>query len=196
MVYSAALIIKGRPVEEVQLDYLVRDSGNTWLWSGPFEYAHVADAMGWLAQIRQTPLEWLARDFAPDSAQCRGCPFSTRCWEGHVTGRDERSVLLVENPDAASWAEKLADARDRKRQAELDEATAKGALDGLRPNSEGRGEVAVEGFPFLLRWTVTRRRSLDAEAVREDYARAGAPPPLRAGESVKLELVPPEEEAS
>ena len=193
MTYSAALIVAGMDVDLVQLDYLVRDSGRTWLWSGPFDYQRVLEAMSWLDQIRTTPLEWLSRDYAPDSAQCRNCPFSGRCWEGHVIDRDERSVLLVEDEDAAGWARKLHDARERKRLAELDEAEAKGALDALRPNAEGRGEVQVEGFPFVLRWTVSRRRSLDADAVREDYARAGGVPPLRAGESVKLELVAPRE---
>jgi hypothetical protein len=193
MTYAAALIVQGLPVEDVQLDYLVRDSGKTWLWSGPFDYDRVLAAMQWLQQIRETPLDWLARDYAPDSPQCRNCPFAQRCWEGHVTDRDERSVLLVEDQDAAGWARRLADARERKRQAEADETLAKGVLDGLRPNTQGRGEVQLDGFPFLLRWTVTRRKSLDADAVRDDYARAGAIPPLRAGESVKLELVAPHE---
>jgi len=192
-VYAAALIVRGLDVEQVQLDYLVRDSGNTWMWSGPFDYAAVTEAMQWLEQVRETPLEWLARDFAPDSAQCRNCPFSGTCWEGHVIDRDERSVLLVEDQDAAGWAKRLAAAREAKKQAEAEEALAKGALDALRPNTSGRGEVQLENFPYVLRWTVSSRRSLDTEQVREDYARAGARPPLRAGESVKLELVAPKE---
>jgi hypothetical protein len=193
MTYAAALIVQGLPVDEVQLDYLVRDSGNTFLWSGPFDYGRVLEAMQWLSQIRETPLEWLARDFAPDSPQCRHCPFSGACWEGHVVDRDKRSVFVVEDKDAIGWAEKLEDARSRKRQAEKDEALAKGALDGLRPNGRGRGEVQLEGFPYVLRWTVSSRHSLDTEAVREDYARAGGRPPLREGESVKLELVAPKD---
>lgn len=193
MTYAAALIVQGLPVTEVQLDYLVRDSGRTWLWSGPFDYGRVTEAMNWLDQIRETPLEWLARDYAPDSAQCRHCPFSTRCWAGHVIDRDERSVLLVEDEDAVGWAKKLEDARERKRIAEQDEARAKGALDALRPNAEGRGEVQLEGFPYVLRWTVTGRRSLDADQVRADYARAGGNPPLKTRDSVKLELVAPKE---
>lgn len=193
MTYAAALIVKGLPVEEVQLDYLVRDSGKTWLWSGPFDYAQVTEAMGWLDQIRNTPLEWLSRDFAPDSAQCGHCPFSQRCWDGHVLERDARSVMLVEDQDAVGWGKKLEDARERRRQAEADEAAAKGALDGLRPNVEGRGEVRIEGFPYTLRWTVTKRKTIDAEQVRQDYERAGGNPPLRASQSVKLDLVAPKE---
>jgi CRISPR/Cas system-associated exonuclease Cas4 (RecB family) len=194
MTYAAALILDGRPVDTVQLDYLVRDSGNSWTWSGPFDYEAVREAMTWLQQVREVPLDWLSRDYAPDSPQCKHCPFSGECWSGHVIDRDKRSVLLVEDPDAAKWAAKLKDARERKRAAEADEELAKGALDALRPNTRGRGEVQIEGFPWALRWTVSTRRSLDADQVREDYARGGATPPLNSGESVKLELVAPREE--
>jgi hypothetical protein len=194
MTYGAALIVRGLPVEEVQLDYLVRDSGKTWLWSGPFNYMLVSEAMVWLDLIRQTPLDWLARDYAPDSAQCKNCPFFSRCWEGHVPGRDERSVLLSEDQDGAYWAKRLMEARELKKKAEAEEALCKGALDALRPNTEGRGEVRVQGFPYNLRWTVTRRRSLDTDQVRQDYEAAGSSPPLRGSESIKLELVAPKEE--
>lgn len=191
MTYAAALIIRDMPVEEVQLDYVVRDSGNTWLWAGPFDYQAVREAMLWLDLIRQTPLEWLARDYAPDSAQCQHCPFFNACWEGHVIDRDERSVLLVEDGDAVGWALRLEEARARLKQAREDEAKAKGVLDALRPNTEGKGEVQLEGYPKTLRWTVSKRKNLDADAVRADYARNSAQPPLTTSSSVKLELVPP-----
>ena len=190
MTYAAALIVTDRPVHTVQLDYLVRDSGNSWLWEGPFDYQQVREAMMWLELIRQTPLEWLARDYAPDSVQCKHCPFFNACWEGHVIDRDERSVLLVEDGDAVAWAVRLEEARARLKQDKADEALAKGALDALRPNTEGKGEVALEGFGKVLRWTVSKRRNLDADQVRADYARNGAQPPLTASTSVKLDLVP------
>lgn len=191
MTYAAALIVTDRPVRTVQLDYLVRDSGNSWLWEGPFDYTEVRAAMMWLDLVRQTPLEYLARDYAPDSAQCRHCPFFTACWDGHVLDRDERSVMLVEDKDAVGWAKRLEDARDRVKSAKADEALAKGALDALRPNSEGRGEVKLDGYEKTLRWTVSKRNGLDADAVRADYARGGAKPPLTASSSVKLELLAP-----
>ena len=194
MTYAAALIVSDRPVRTVQLDYLVRDSGNSWLWEGPFDYDEVRAAMMWLELVRQTPLEWLARDYAPDSAQCRHCPFFGRCWDGHVLDRDERSVMLVEDRDAVGWAKRLEDARERLKSAKADEALAKGALDALRPNDKGKGEVKLEGYEKVLRWTVSSRQNLDAVAVRADYARGGARPPVTGSSSVKLELLAPKEE--
>jgi hypothetical protein len=194
MTYAAAMIVKGRPVHTVQLDYLVRDSGESWMWEGPFDYQKVREAMVWLDMIRQTPLEWLARDYAPDSAHCKHCPFFDTCWSGHVLDRDERSVLLVEDGDAVKWARKLEEARAAKKRADDDERLAKGALDALRPNSGGRGEVKLDGYPKTLRWTVSKRSNLDAEAVRSDYARVGGKPPVAEGTSVKLELLAPRDD--
>lgn len=191
MTYAAALIVTDRPVHTVQLDYLVRDSGNSWLWEGPFDYQAAREAMVWLDLIRQTPLEFLARDFAPDSPQCRHCPFFNACWDGHVLDRDERSAILVEDKDAVGWAKRLEDARDRLKAAKAEEALAKGVLDALRPNDTGKGEVKLDGYEKVLRWTVSNRKNLDAEMVRQDYARGGAQPPLTASSSVKLELLAP-----
>ncbi len=194
MTYAAALIVTDRPVHTVQLDYLVRDSGNSWLWEAPFDYQAVREAMVWLDLIRQMPLEYLARDFAPDSAQCKHCPFFNRCWDGHVLDRDERSAILVEDHDAVGWAKRLEEARDRLKAAKADEAHAKGVLDALRPNESGRGEVKLEGYDKVLRWTVSSRKNLDSETVRKDYARGGAQPPLTVSSSVKLELLAPRPE--
>ena len=191
MTYAAACILADRPVHTVQIDYLVRDSGRSWLWEGPFDMAVVREAMQWLESVRDTPLDMLARDYAPDSPVCGTCPFFGVCWDGHVLDRDERSVLLVEDADAVKWVHKLEDARQAVKWARNEEALAKGALDALRPNSRGRGEVQIEGYEKILRWTVTSRRTLDTDAVRQDYARNGAAPPLTAGQSVKLELVAP-----
>ena len=194
--YAAALILSERPVQTVQLDYLVRDSGNSWMWEGPFDYAAVREAMMWLELVQQTPLEYLARDFAPDSAQCRHCPFFGSCWDGHVLDRDERSVMLVEDRDAVGWVKRLEDARDRLKSAKADESLAKGALDALRPNDEGRGEVRLDGYEKTLRWTVSARKNLDADAVRADYARGGGKPPLTSSSSVKLELLAPRDDVT
>ncbi len=194
MTYAAALIVTDRPVHTVQLDYLVRDSGNSWLWEGPFDYQAAREAMMWLELVQHTPLEYLARDYAPDSAQCRHCPFFNACWDGHVLDRDERSVMLVEDRDAVGWAKRLEDARSRLKAAKDDEALAKGVLDALRPNDQGRGEVQLDGYPKTLRWTVSSRKNLDAEAVRQDYARGGSKPPLTASSSVKLELLAPKDD--
>jgi len=194
MTYAAALIVTERPVHTVQLDYLVRDSGNSWLWEAPFDYMAVREAMVWLDLIRQTPLEYLARDFAPDSAQCRHCPFFGACWDGHVLDRDERSAILVEDQDAVGWAKRLEDARARLKAAKEDEALAKGVLDALRPNDTGKGEVKLDGYEKILKWTVSERKNLDAEAVRADYARGGSNPPVTTGSSVKLELLAPRDD--
>lgn len=191
MTYAAALILTEHPVHTVQLDYLVRDSGNNWIWEGPFDYDAVREAMNWLQQVRETPLDWLARDYAPDSAMCKHCPFFNTCWDGHVLDRDERSVFMVDDADAVRWATELADAKERRKRAEKDEAHAKGVLDAIRPNDEGSAMVELEGFPYRLKWTVIKQRRLDGDQVREDYERGGAKPPTKLGESVKLELLAP-----
>jgi hypothetical protein len=192
-IYAAALIVAGHEVSEVELDYIARDSGNTYMWHGEFDYAAVAEATSWLANVRETPLDWLSRDYAPDSAHCKSCPFFDTCWAGHAVDRDPRSVLLVEDGDAIKWATLLGDALDRKHQAEEDEKKAKGALDALRPNTgaPSRGEVALEGFPWILRWTISATRRLNGEQIEDDYARAGASVPRTRGETVKLELIAP-----
>lgn len=190
MTYAAAMIVAEHPVHTVQIDYLVRDSGNTWMWEGPFDYDAVREAVQWLAQVREIPLDMLARDFAPDSAMCGHCPFSGPCWDGHVIDRDERSVYLVDNEaEAEHWAQKLMEARERKREAEREEAWAKGVLDAIRPNESGTAVAEIPGFPWMLKWTVIPRRGLDGDQVREDYARAGSEPPTKLSRSVKLELV-------
>jgi hypothetical protein len=193
MTYGAALIVAGHPVERVQLDYIARDSGNTWMWESEFNYDDVADAMQWLDNVRETELDMLSRDYAPDSVFCKHCPFSEICWEGHAAGRDERSILLIEDGDAVKWAAQLEVARAAKREAEAMEAQAKGALDALRPNTKigSRGEVKLDGFPWMLRWTVSESRRLDGDQVRADYARGGGAAPVNVSPSVKLELIAP-----
>jgi len=184
--YGAGLIVDGHKVERLQIDYLARDSGDTWLWEAPFRMEPVREAMNWLTMVRSTPADMLARDFRPGSPQCDSCPFARRCWQDQaVPGRDLRSVLYIENPDAAEWARRLEDARARKKQAEMDEADAKGALDALRPNDYGTADVEVPALDQVIRFQVQKGRSrLDAEQVKADYRRVDATPPMIQGDPV------------
>ncbi|WP_433465736.1 CRISPR-associated protein Cas4 [Spirillospora sp. CA-128828] len=193
--YAAALIAEGRTVRRINIDYVARDTGKEWRWSGPFEARHVKDALTWVTEVRQTELEFLPRDYDPTGPFCKGCPFFTVCWDGHVIDRDERSVLFVEDPDAAEWVDKLTDARARKRQAEADEKTAKGALDALRPNDEGSADVVLPSVEHALRFTVTNPERIDADQIRQDYKAAGRKAPLKpqAKPTVRLDLVAPED---
>lgn len=193
--YGAALIEQGHRVRTIAIDYIARDTGEQWRWTGPFQARHVRDALAWVAEVRGTDLEFLARDHEPDGPFCGNCPFRDRCWDGYVTDRDRRSVLYVEDPDAGAWARRLDDARDRKKAAERDEAEAKGALDALRPNEDESATVTVPGFPLALRWTVTTSHRIDTTQVRQDYAAAGRPVPETTSRSVRLDLVDPEDGA-
>lgn len=134
--YAAGLIEQGTPVEYVAIEYLARDTGEEYVLSKPFDPAHdVRDALLWLRNVRDTPLDALPRDYDPDSQYCRGCPYGGLdggiCWEGHIPGRDLRSVLYAEDPDAGKWAQKLWEARQNKAAHAADEAQAKGALSAI-----------------------------------------------------------------
>lgn len=190
--YAAALIAEGRKVRRINIDYIARDTGEEWRWSGPFDARHVRDALAWVAEVRGTELEFLARDHAPDGPFCQHCPFFDACWDGGYANRDPRSVLYAEDPDAAAWVERLADARARKKQAEADEATAKGALDALRPNEDESATVVIPGLDTALRWSVSTPKRLDTAQVRRDYAKAGRPVPEKPASkpTVRLDLVP------
>lgn len=150
--YCAGLIAAGVPAKRIRIEYLARDTGEEWIWPGPdgvlLNPRNVRDAMQWLEAVRDADLDMLPRDHEPDSAFCLGCPFGGPdggiCWEGHVPERDRRTVLYVENPDAAEWATKLWAARQRKKAAETDENTAKAALDAIRPDDGGH--VYIDGF--------------------------------------------------
>lgn len=196
--YAAALIAEGRTVRRVNVDYIARDTGEQWRWTGPFNPQHVREALAWVTEVRNTSLEFLARDHAPDGPFCQHCPFFDRCWEGGYADRDPRSVLYAEDPNAAVWAGRLADARARKKQAEEDEATARGALDALRPNEDETATVVIPGNTTALRWTVTRPKRIDTTQVRRDYAAAGRPVPEKRAvtPTVRLDLIPAEEASS
>ncbi len=188
--YAAAVIASGRPVRRVIIDFLARDTGEEWRWIGKPDPQAVRDALAWLREVRDTELEWLPREFEPDSPFCKGCAFLDICWPEGGTGRDPRAVLFREAPDAVAWAEKLDQARADKADAERREREAKGALDAIRPNDAGTETVDI-GYAKHLRWTVSTTKRIDNDQVREDYAAAGAEPPQTASPKVTLTLVRP-----
>lgn len=190
--YAAALIAEGRPVKRLVIDYLARDSGEEWRWTGKFNPAIVKEALTWVKTVRETELKFLPRDHQPDSAWCEHCPFFDTCWDGGVPGRDPRSVLYAEDPDATRWADQLEGARKAKAAAEALEKEAKGALDAVRPNQAGTELVDV-GYPGgVLRFTVVTSERLDSDAVKREYKKAGALPPTKPSTSVRLEIVAPD----
>lgn len=191
--YAASLISAGKPVKRLVLDYLARDTGDEWRWEGRPEPRHVRDALNWLKQVRETELQWLARDYEPDSAFCRHCPFRDTCWPEGEPHRDRRAVLFQEDPDAAKWAAKLEQARADKAAADKREKEAKGALDALRPNTSGTYTLDI-GYAKHLEWTVTQSNRIDSDQVRADYAAAGAEPPTNTSTSVTLKLVTPKKD--
>jgi hypothetical protein len=193
--YGAALMVEGHKVRTIAIDYIARDTGDEWRWEGPFETAHIRDALEWVNRVRSTHVEDLPREYAPDSPWCQHCPFFDLCWDGAIPGRDPRSALYVEDPDAAGWAEKLTDARDRKKAAEKDEATAKGALDALRPNDDSSAIVKVPGLDVALKFTVSYPKRIATTQIRQDYKAAGRPVPETKAikPTVKLELIDAEE---
>lgn len=130
--YAAALIKAGYPVQRIQLDFIARDTGEEYVWSKPFDPVDVRDALAWLKAVRDADLDMLPRDHEPGSEFCKGCPFGGAdggiCWQGGVPGRDLRSVLYVEDPDAAKWADQLWEAREAVKPLKKAEAEARGAL--------------------------------------------------------------------
>jgi hypothetical protein len=196
--YAAGLIAEGHPVRRLVIDFLARDTGEEYRWTGTFDATAVQDALDWVRQVRDTPLDLLPRDYAPDSTWCSHCPFMDTCWEGGLPDRDPRTVLYLDNPDAPAWAEKLWQARQDKADAEAREAEARGALDALRPNDEGT-ELADIGWRLAVRWSVSRPKRLDTAAVKAEYAKAGMAPPMKtqAEPTVKVDFVPlPEGDAA
>jgi hypothetical protein len=198
-VYAAGMILQGHPVERVRINYLCRDSGEEHVWEDNFRIEHVRDAVAWLDNVRKTEVELLPRDYRPDSAYCKNCSFFQRCWaDSAIPGRDLRTVFYVEDPSAARWGARLADARARKAQAEADEADAKGALDALRTvtNAGQSEDVKVPGLAQVIRFSVGKpRASFDRDQIEADYARAGARPPVKYSEpSVRVILAASEED--
>lgn len=183
--YAAGLIAQGIPVRHVRLDYVARDTGRIWTWGPhPVDKQAIADAVTWIKTVASTPLDLLARDYAPDSSFCQHCPFRDLCWEGGIAERDPRTVLYVVDPDATAWAERLWRARRDKADAEAREAEARGALDALRPDLEpGQSAVVDIGWRHALKFTYKRgAKRLDRAAVEADYRAAGGRAPTVVGE--------------
>lgn len=192
--YAAALIAEKHPVRRIVIDYLARDTGDEHRWSGTFDPLAVKDALEWVRLVRDTPLQWLPRDYEPDSQFCAHCPFYDRCWDGAVPNRDPRSVLFVERPDARRWAEQLEQARADEAAAKARAAEAKGALDALRPDHADDEPVLMDvGYERLLRWRRVTSSRLDSDAVKAEYAKVGAKPPMKESTATYLEFVAPED---
>jgi hypothetical protein len=188
--YAAALIRTGRPVKHIVLDYIARDTGEDWQWTGTPDVGEVRQALQWLDDIRGVELEMLNRDYAPDSAFCRHCPFLETCWKDAVPDRSPLSVLYVEDPNAKKWARQLRESRDVIASAKKLEEEAKGALDALRPNVTGKSDPVDVGYENYLQWTVSTTARLDTDLVKSDYAKAGAQAPTKTTTSTKLGFVP------
>lgn len=177
--YAAALVSEGHRVRHVRIDYIARDTGTEHTWAAPFDVTHLRDALAWIEEVRTTPLDLLPREYEPDGPFCQHCPFLDICWEGAVPGRDPRSVLYLEEPDARKWAQQKWDAERAIEDAKKLLIEANGALDALRPNDEGSQIVDV-GFDVPLKFTVGKpQKRLDSDAVKREYEAAGAKPPMK-----------------
>ena len=190
--YAAALIREGRQVRRVVLDYIARDTGELYRWTSTPDPMKVRDALDWLKSVRSVPVDMLNRDYEPDGPFCKHCPFYEVCWDGATPGRDPRSVLYVEDPDARKWAHQLLDARRIIADAKKLEAEAKGALDAIRVDDGTVVDVGLGDGNGLL-WETTTSHRLDTAAVKDEYRRAGATPPTREQTSTKLKVAPIEE---
>jgi PD-(D/E)XK nuclease superfamily len=153
--YGAALTREGRPVQRTAIDYLARDTGEEWTSEAPFRpdlYARAA--LEWLRRVRETPVQYLPRDYTPDSTICHTCPFAELCWPAGLESKTAMAVLYEEDPDAAKWADELWEARETIKKAKEREKRAKGALEAIRPDA-GMGIVATRG-----RWLSYRSNGL------------------------------------
>ena len=197
-VYGAGLRMAGFEVHTVQIDYIDRGSGDEYLFEEPWDFEVVRGAMAWLEDVRTAPVELLNRDYRPESGFCQHCPWFRQCWNAEP-GKDPRSVLFRDDPDAALWMTRLDKAQRIGKEADAAEADAKGALDALRTVTRpGESEdVAVPGAERAIRFTVKKgRQSPDMPRIAVDYANAtppGAPvirPPMRTGEpTIGIRLV-------
>lgn len=190
--YAASLNHAGTPVKRIVVDYIARDTGELHRWTGKPDVTKVRDALDWLKQVREAELDMLPRDYDPNGSFCKHCPFFDTCWSGGVPERDPRSVLFVEDPDAAEWAAKLDQARADAKEAKTREDEAKGALDALRPNVSGKSDPLDVGYDKCLVWTISDTERIDTTQVRSEYKQAGAKPPVKVSSSTKLSFVRPE----
>jgi hypothetical protein len=187
--YAAALATSGRPVRQIVIDYIARDTGNDHQCVITPDPEVVREALGWLRNVRDTDLDMLPRDRKPESAWCQHCPFFDVCWEGGVPGRDPQSVLYVEHPDGPYWVAELVEARAAKKLAAEREDRAKGALDALRPNDTGKSPVIDVGGDLCVQWTISSWEVVDTAAVKAEYEAAGVAPPMKPAGMTVLSLV-------
>jgi hypothetical protein len=188
--YAAALIADGKPVRRIVIDYIARDTGNDHQVVLEPDVEQVREAMQWLRNVRDTPLDVLSRDRRPESVWCQHCPFYDLCWDGAVPGRSPLSVLYVEFPDGDYWVSELREARQEKKVAEDREKRALGALDAVRPNESGDSGPVDVGGEQCLRWNISKFDVLDGDAVKVEYKEAGVKPPMKGSGKTVLSLVP------
>jgi CRISPR/Cas system-associated exonuclease Cas4 (RecB family) len=149
-IYGAALVREGRRVDRVRVEYIARDTGEEWTWEGRFEPDVVRDALRWLRNVQQVPLEMLPRDYMPDSVFCHSCRFADICWPYGLEGRGAAKVLLTQVGGADEAARELWEARQAKKAAEQREKIARAALEDVRP-LEGMGLVDTADHRLAFR---------------------------------------------
>lgn len=187
--YAAALIAAHQTVEQIRIDYIARDTGEEWSHSRPFNIAEVREALQWVAQVRDADVDLLPRRYAPDSAFCGHCPFLDTCWGPDIPGRDRRAILFTEDPDALGWVAKLEQARKDKAAAEDREKEARGALTALQPSIDKGTHLVDVGLPDrLLSFQISYPERLDTAAVKKEYARTGAKPPMKPADSPQVKV--------
>lgn len=178
---AGGLIAAGTPVRWVRIDYLDRANGEEYTWRGRPDPTVIREALAWVKNIREAPLDMLPRVFLPDSAACSHCPFRSTCWGQGVAGRRPESVAYLDHPDAQHWAAEFEVAKAEEKDAERRKKLAAGALDALRPGPEGQTVRASVGG-VALRWTWYRgREGLDEDEVTAFYAKHGERPPYKRG---------------
>lgn len=148
--YAAGLLMMGYPIRYVRIDYLARDTGREWSWVKPYDPMVTKAAVEWLTNVKRTPVEMLPRDFEPDSAFCRSCPFERECWGGAVVDKDPRSVIHVEDPDTARYARELKDARGQIEELKARAKRLAGILDAVSPPPGDRS--IVQAGDLWLDW--------------------------------------------
>lgn len=142
--YAAALIKKGTPITRVRIDYIARDTGREYTWRAAFDPEILREALAWVRQVKNTELDDLPRDYLPDTAFCRSCPFFDPCWANAVPGRDLLSAIHVDDPDTARYAEELFGLRAQLRELKARERKLTGILDAVRPADTSLAVLAGE----------------------------------------------------
>jgi CRISPR/Cas system-associated exonuclease Cas4 (RecB family) len=191
--YAAALIERGLPVRTIRIDYIARDTGEEWPATFPFDVDTIRDALAWLRRVRNADLEMLPRAYAPTSTFCGNCPFFTACWQLERTPAVPRENLPYALPDDAdpqavqAARDALRAARDAKKAAETAEDQARAELQRLLP-TEAKGtyliDLADDGP--LLKLQVSYSERIDTAAVKQEYAKVGAKPPMKVSDKPSI----------